>query len=75
MFFVSDQGSGSEQEVRVGSGTVVIRSSFTPDASVDDSADGMLRPTLSGSNSPVSRKEPRRSFFGKRDTSGKVEAV
>ncbi|KAK5938244.1 Tricalbin-2 [Knufia obscura] len=75
IFFVSDQGSGAEQEVKVGSGTVVIRSSFVPDPSAGGATDGMLRPTTSGNDSPVSRKDaaPRRSFFGKRDVSGKVE--
>lgn len=75
MFFVSDQGSGSEQQIKAGSGTVTIRSSFVPDPSA--SATGSLRPGTSGTDSPISRKEgaPRRSFFGKRDASGNVEAA
>jgi len=75
MFFVSDQGSGSEQEVKIGGGTVVVRSSFAPEPSAGGSTDGLLRPTTSGNDSPVSKKDglPRRSFFGKRDASGKVE--
>ena len=77
MFFVSDQGSGSEQEVRIGGGTVVIRSSFAPEPIGGGSIDGLLRPTTSGNESPVSKKDslPRKSFFGKRDASGKVEAA
>lgn len=78
MFFVSDQGSGSEQVVKCGSGEVIVRSSFTPDSSSNGSSDGLARPLTSGNDSPVSsRKEalPRRSFFGKRDASGKVEAA
>ncbi|KAK5091304.1 Tricalbin-2 [Lithohypha guttulata] len=77
MFFVSDQGSGSEQTVNCGSGTVVIRSSFAPESGVNSGiADAsLLRPSTSGAESPVSRKEggPRRSFFGKRDASGRIE--
>lgn len=78
MFFVSDQGNGSEQTIKAGSGSVVIRSSFTPDPSASSSGgDGLLRPPTSGNDSPMSRKEApsRRSFFGKRDASGKVEAA
>ena len=77
MFFVSDQGSGSEQEIKVGSGIVVVRSSFTVELTADGASEGMLRPTTSGNSSPVTRKDsaPRRSFFGKRDASGKVEAA
>jgi len=72
MFFVSDQGSGADQTVKAGSGTVVIRSSFTLDASMISNTDGAMRPNISGIESPVSRKE-RRSFFAKRDTGSKVE--
>ena len=78
MFFVSDQGSGSEQTVKCGSGTVVVRSSFASDPPSSShggaTSDGMLRPS-SGAESPISRKEgsARKSFFGRRDVSGKVE--
>jgi len=77
MFFVSDQGRGSEQDVKVGSGIVVVRSSFMPTPIGDGATDGMLRPTMNGNDSPASRKDaaPRRSFFGKRDASGKIEAA
>ncbi|KAL3479044.1 hypothetical protein BJX99DRAFT_89862 [Aspergillus californicus] len=74
LFFVGDQGSvaGQEKTVNVGSGTVVMRSSFS--ASGDS-----LRPGTAYSNagdgasdvmdSPDSRK-PRRSFLSKRSVSG-----
>jgi hypothetical protein len=72
MFFVSDQGSGSEQTIKAGSGTVTIRSSFA--ASNGVAVDG-LRPTTSGGrDSPDSKREGRRSFFGRRDFSGKHES-
>lgn len=71
LFFVSDQGTGSEQTVKAGSGSVTIRSSFTPgNGGFTDS----IRPTTSGRDSPDSRREGRRSFFGRRDVSGKHEA-
>jgi len=72
LFFVSDQGAGSEQTVKAGAGSVTIRSSFTPgNGGLPDS----LRPTTSsGRESPDSRREGRRSFFGRRDVSGKHEA-
>lgn len=75
MFFVSDQGSGADQTVKAGNGIVVIRSSFTHDASSNTGSDGLLRPGTAGNDSPVSRKETsaRRSFFAKRDASSKVE--
>ena len=67
MFFVSDQGSGSEQAVKAGSGIVTIRSSFA--AADSGYADG-LKPTASGRGSPDSKREIRRSFFSRRDVSG-----
>lgn len=71
LFFVSDQGAGSEQTVKAGVGNVTIRSSFTPgNGGYSDS----IRPTTSGRESPDSRREGRRSFFGRRDVSGKHEA-
>ncbi len=67
MFFVSDQGSGSEQAVKAGSGTVTIRSSFaTTDPGYADSS----KPPPSGRDSPDSKRENRRSFFSRRDVSG-----
>ncbi|EXJ87509.1 hypothetical protein A1O3_04469 [Capronia epimyces CBS 606.96] len=71
LFFVSDQGSGSEHAVKAGPGTVTIRSTFTPnDTGV---ADG-LKPTSSGRDSPDSRREGRRSFFGRREVSSRHDA-
>lgn len=75
LFFVSDQGEGSEQQVRAGSGSVTIRSSFKSASRGD--ADS-LRPTTSasGRESPESKHGGhRKSFFGRRDVSGKHEAV
>jgi hypothetical protein len=72
VFFVSDQGSGSEQTVQAGSGTVTIRSSFAHNS---DAASENLKPTSSsGRESPDSKREGRRSFFGRRDVSGKHES-
>ena len=71
MFFVSDQGAGSDQAVKAGSGTVTIRSSFSVSNGV--AADG-LRPITSGMDSPDSKRDGRRSFFGRRDFSGKHES-
>lgn len=76
LFFVGDQGSVADQDktINIGSGTVVIRSSFA-------AAESGLRPTTShstaatgaedGSESPDSKKIPRRSFLSKtRSVSG-----
>jgi hypothetical protein len=71
LFFVSDQGGGSEQTVKAGSGSVTIRSSFT--ANAEASSDG-LRPVTSGRDSPDSKRDGRRSFFGRREVSGRHEA-
>lgn len=74
MFFVSDQGEGSEQSVKAGPGTVVIRSSFKAS---DSGEAASLRPSTSGRESPESRKDGghRKSFFGRRDASGKHDGV
>ena len=69
MLFVSDQGSGSEQQVKAGPGLVTVRSSFTPASS--GYADSLKPTTSNGRDSPDSKREARRSFFGKRDASGK----
>ncbi|RMZ81796.1 hypothetical protein DV738_g1947, partial [Chaetothyriales sp. CBS 135597] len=68
VFFVSDQGSGSEQQVKAGSGSVTIRSSFTP-------AGGNLQAEepSGGRDSPDSKREARRSFFSRRDASAKYD--
>ena len=70
MFFVSDQGSGAEQQVKAGSGLVTIKSSFTQ---ASGGYAESLRPTLSGRDSPESKKDARRSFFGRRDVSARQE--
>ena len=67
MFFVSDQGSGSEQAVKAGPGSVTIRSSFA--AAASGHGDTLKTPT-SGRDSPDSKRENRRSFFARRDVSG-----
>ncbi|EXJ83641.1 hypothetical protein A1O1_07265 [Capronia coronata CBS 617.96] len=70
LFFVSDQGGGSEQIVKAGQGSVTIRSNFTPnDTGVSDG----LKPAISRQDSPDSRREGRRSFFGRREVSGKQD--
>ena len=73
MFFVSDQGAGSEQAVKAGAGTVTIRSNFT---AAESGYAESLKPTASGRGSPDSKRDTnRRSFFGRRDASstGKLE--
>lgn len=72
LFFVSDQGEGSEQTVKAGSGSVTLRSSFAANAA-EAMSDG-LKPSSSGRDSPDSKREGRRSFFGRRDASGRHEA-
>ncbi|KAE8384998.1 C2 domain-containing protein [Aspergillus alliaceus] len=74
-FFVDDQGSvaGQEKVIKVGSGTVAIRSSFS-------GSESTLRPGTAHSNggdaasdvmdSPDSKKPGRRSFLSKRSVSG-----
>ena len=49
-FFVNDQSSGGTQEVKVGTGVVVIRSSFMPADAVS------TRPTSLAPDSPASKK-------------------
>ena len=67
MFFVSDQGSGSDQTVKAGSGSVTVRTSFT--RSEAGYTDGLKPP--SGRDSPDSKRDTqRRSFFARRDVSG-----
>lgn len=75
LFFVDDQGSvaGQDKAVKVGNGTVAIRSSFS-------GSESARRPSTSHSNngdaasevmdSPDSKKTGRRSFLGKRTVSG-----
>lgn len=64
VFFISDQGSGAEQSVKAGEGTVTVQTSFTPSENRNGYAES-LRPTTSdGPASPDSRRE-RRSIFGR----------
>lgn len=77
LFVVNDQASGAGQEkgVKVGDGTVSIRSSFAMSESASS-----LRPSTSHSNagdtgseimdSPDSKRVNRKSFLGKRNVSG-----
>jgi hypothetical protein len=65
LFFVSDQGSGAEHTVPAGEGHVVLRSSFTPAAG--GSADSRSPAPESGRSSPDSRRDVRRSLFGRRE--------
>ena len=62
LFFVSDQGSGAEHTVSAGEGSVVLKSSFTGEVSDDRS----LGPA-SGRNSPDSKRDTRRSLFGRKE--------
>ncbi|KAL2023456.1 hypothetical protein VTK56DRAFT_2452 [Thermocarpiscus australiensis] len=55
LYFVDDSNSGQEKQLPVGSGTVVLKSSFTP-------AEDRLAP-----DSPKSMAGVRRSFLGKRE--------
>jgi hypothetical protein len=78
MFFVSDQGEGSEQSVKAGQGSVVIRSSFKAADGPGGAFDAQsLRPSTSGRDSPDAKREGghRKSFFGRRDVSGRHEAA
>ena len=65
LFFVSDQGSGAEHSVRAGEGSVILKSSFTaaPVAMVDSRSPG----PPSGRSSPDSRRDVRRSLFGRKE--------
>jgi len=74
LFFVADQGNGSEQTVKAGAGSVTIRSSFTPNSPGAGYAES-LKPTASGRDSPDSKRDSqRRSFFSRREVSGKHDA-
>jgi hypothetical protein len=64
LYFVDDSGSGAEKALQVGSGTVVIKSSFVPAAGGSGSEGG---DRLGPSDSPKSTKSTRRSFLGKRE--------
>ena len=68
-FFVSDQGSGAEQSVTAGAGKVMLRTSFAAGGAGYTES---LKPSVSGRDSPDSKREARRSFFSRRDASGKA---
>ncbi|KAK3697004.1 Tricalbin-2 [Vermiconidia calcicola] len=61
-FFINDQSSGGTQEVKVGSGVVVIRSSFQPNEPSN------LRPPSSAPESPAGKKHMGR-LLAKKDRS------
>lgn len=64
VFFIDDQGSGGEKVVKVGSGKVVIRSSFTPTESDNGSigaSPGKLRRGILGGTKRESRDFRERS--------------
>ncbi|KAL2257856.1 hypothetical protein VTK26DRAFT_9080 [Humicola hyalothermophila] len=69
LYFVDDSGSGAEKSLSVGSGTVVLKSSFVPaeeppsrgGTSISSGGGGGLVP-----DSPKSVSGVRRSFLGKR---------
>ena len=56
-FFISDQASGGTKEVKVGSGTVTIRSSFQPNETQS------LRPPSAAPDSPASKSKGGVSRF------------
>ncbi|KAI7527347.1 tricalbin [Hortaea werneckii] len=58
-FFINDQSTGGQQEVRVGAGVVTLSTSFQP-----AEAGSMLSP-----ESPASRKSGMGRFMGRRDRS------
>ena len=65
LFFVSDQGSGAEHTVPAGEGNVVLRSSFT--SAAGGAADSRSPGLDSGRNSPDSKRDVRRSLFGRKE--------
>ena len=62
-FFINDQSSGGQQEVRVGNGTVVIQSSFQP----SDAAS--TRPGSSMADSPAAKNRNLGRLLTKRERS------
>ena len=69
MFFLADQGSGANQSVKAGAGTVNLRSQFVP-AEIGG-GDSPRPSTPSGRESPDSKRGARRSLLSKRDFSGR----
>ena len=64
-FFVSDQGSGAEHTVQAGEGSVVLKSSFT--SAGGGVSDNRSPAPASGRSSPDSRRDVRRSLFGRKE--------
>ena len=67
LFFVSDQGTGAEQTVQAGEGTLTLRTSFAQNTGAGASEGRSPAPAANGRNSPDSKRESRRSFFGRKD--------
>jgi C2 domain len=67
LFFVSDQGSGAEHTVSAGEGSVVLKSSFTAAGAGGGAADSRSPGPESGRSSPDSRRDVRRSLFGRKE--------
>jgi hypothetical protein len=65
LFFVSDQGNGAEHTVSAGEGSVVLKSSFT--AASGEVSDDRSPGPASGRNSPDSKRDTRRSLFGRKE--------
>jgi Ca2+-dependent lipid-binding protein len=61
-YFVDDSNSGAEKEVKVGSGSVVVRSAFTP---AESSNGGMTTESPRSTSGGM-----RKSFLSKRDSRG-----
>jgi hypothetical protein len=62
-FFINDQASGGTQDVKVGSGTVVIRSSFQPAEAAS------LRPSTAAPDSPAAKNKSLGRFMSRRERS------
>ena len=67
VFYIGDQGAGATHRVKAGQGTVVVQSRFAP---AEAGSPGLRGPTSTGDSLDV-RKVSRRSYLGRRDTSGK----
>lgn len=65
VFFVADQGSGAEQTVKAGEGSVVIQTSFAP--APGPSSDSLSPATANGRGSPDSKRDVRRSIFARKE--------
>lgn len=71
LFFVDDSGSGGEKAIKAGNGTVVLRTSFTPDPDQGGlAAPGMVINGYGNGAANTSPKSMRRSFLAKREHGG-----